>query len=58
MTWEFREDDSAKGRYDMILGRDILRALGLKQKLSKQVIVAGDGYLKLSTVPMIDLGKL
>ena len=27
MTWKFHVDDSAKGRYDMILGRDLLTEL-------------------------------
>ena len=46
---------STKGRYDIILGIDILTALGLSLKLSKDVIEAGDGTFKGSTVPMIDL---
>ena len=29
VTWEFHMDDSFKRRYAMILGRDILTALGL-----------------------------
>ena len=29
VTWNCHVDDSAKGRYDMILGRDILTKLGL-----------------------------
>ena len=31
-------DDSAKGRYDMILGRDLLTELVLNLKLSDNVI--------------------
>ena len=28
VTWRFLVDDSAKGKYDIILGRDILTKLG------------------------------
>ena len=48
-------DDSAKERYDMILGRNILIALGLNLKLSGHVIEADDGPLKGLTSPMVDL---
>ena len=33
MMWNLHVDDSTKGRYDMILGRDILTELGLHLKL-------------------------
>ena len=29
VTWKFHVDDCAKGKYNMILGRDILTELGL-----------------------------
>ena len=48
--------DSAKGRYYMILGRDILTALGLNLELSDHVYEADDGPFKVSTTHMIDLG--
>ena len=50
-------DDSTKGRYDMILGRDLLIDLGLNIKFSDNVIEADDGPLKGSKVPMVDMGK-
>ena len=31
-TWNFHVDNSAKGRYDTILGRDLLTAFGLNFK--------------------------
>ena len=42
-TWNFNVDDSAKGRYNIILGRDLLTELGLNIKLSEHVIEADDG---------------
>ena len=55
VTWECHVDDSNIGRYNMILGRYILTALVLNIKNSKHVIKAGDGPLKESTSPMINL---
>ena len=52
MTWEWQANNSAKGSYNMILGRGILTALLLNLKDSKHVIEAGDIPLKLSTAPM------
>ena len=48
-------DDFAKGRYDIILGRDMLTALGLNLKFSDNVIETDDGPLKGFTASMIDL---
>ena len=48
-------DDSAKGKYEMVLGRYILTALVLNLKLSDHVIEADAGTLKGSTEPMIVL---
>ena len=56
VTWKFHVDDSAKGRHDMILVRDILTEFGLNLKFSEHVIEANDGHLVGSTAPMVDLG--
>ena len=49
-------DYSARGRYDVILGIDIiLTALGLNINFSEHVIKWDDITLKLSTAPMIDM---
>ena len=40
VTWKCHVDDSDKGRYDMILVRDILTELGLYLKFSEHVIKA------------------
>ena len=56
MTWNCHMDDSAKGRYTMILGRDILKLLGLNLKFSKHIIKSDDGPLKGSSLTIVDLG--
>ena len=53
MTWEYNVDDSAKGRYDIILGRYLLTELGINLNIFKHAIEAGGGPLKYFTVPMI-----
>ena len=55
VTWNCHVDDSAKGRYDMILGRYILKALGFNVKLSEHDTKSDYGPLKGSTAPMIDM---
>ena len=49
-------DDSYKGRYDMILGRDLWTELGLNLKLSDYVIESDDETFNGSTTTMVDLG--
>ena len=56
LTWNCHVDDSTKGRYDMILGRYLLTALGLNLKFSDCVIEADDEAFKGSTSSMVDLG--
>ena len=46
MMWNFRVDDSSKSRYDMILGRDILTALGLNLKFFYHFIESYYGNFK------------
>ena len=50
-------DDSAKVRYEMILGRYVLTALGLNLKISYHVIEEDDGPLKGLTALIADLGR-
>ena len=45
-------DDFAKGRYDIILGRDLLTELGSNLELSEHVIEAGDAPFSRSTTSM------
>ena len=56
VTWECYVDYSAKVRYNMILGRYLLRELGFNLNFSKHAIEGGDRPLKGSTPPMVDLG--
>ena len=56
MTWDCHEYDSAKVRYDMILGIDLLTALGLNIKSSYHIIEADYGTCKGYMAPMVDLG--
>ena len=56
MMWNFHVDNSATGRYDMILGRYLLTALVLNLKFSWSLIEAGGGTLKEYTAPLVDLG--
>ena len=56
VTWKCHVYESAKGRYDMILGRDILTSLGLHLKLSDHIIKADDWTFKGYTTPMVDFG--
>ena len=46
MTWGCHVDDSAKIKYEMILGKNIFTALGLNIKFSDHVIEADDGTFK------------
>ena len=48
-------DESAKGIYDIILGRYQLTVLWLNIKFSDQVMESDDGPLKVYTAPMVDL---
>ena len=56
VTQEFSVDNSAKNRYRMILGTDLLKPMGLNLKNSEHVIKGGEGTFEGSTSPIIDLG--
>ena len=56
LTWGYHVYDSAKGRYDIIFGRDLLTALVLNIEFSGHVIEEYYGHLKGSTAPMVDMG--
>ena len=56
VTWKYHVDDSAKGRYDIILGIYLLTQSGLNLKLSEHVTKADYGTFKGSITPMVDLG--
>ena len=56
VTWNFHVDYSAKGGYDMILGRYLLTELWLNLYLSDHIVEADDRLLKRSLAPMAYLG--
>ena len=56
VSWNRHMDVSAKDRYDMILVRYILLALGLNFLLSDHAIESYDANFKGSTSPTVDLG--
>ena len=53
--WKCHVDKYATGRYDMILGRDILTALGIDLKFSENIIHGGEGPYKGCSTPMVDV---
>ena len=55
VMWDCHVDYSDKGRYNMIIGRDILTALGFNLIFSRNIIESDDGTLKESTLPMVYL---
>ena len=55
MTWKYHIYESITGRYDMILGRDLLTALGPDLKFSENVIRGGEGPHKGCLAPMFDV---
>ena len=56
VTCNCHVDDSSKGRYGMILGRDLFTKLVLNLKCSEHVIKADDEPFKGYTTHMVDLG--
>ena len=49
-------DKSTKSRYIIILGRDLLKELGLDLKCSDHIISGDDVPFERCTSPMVDLG--
>ena len=56
VMWKFLVDDSAKYRYDLILGRDILTELVLNLKFSDHIIEADNSPFIGAAAPMVYLG--
>ena len=56
VMWKFHVDDSAKGRYKIFIGRDLLAELGLNLKISEHVIKVSDGTFKGFTTSIVDFG--
>ena len=56
VMWNCHVDYSTKDRYNMILGRSLLKELGLNLKVSRHVIESDGGPFKGSTTTMVNLG--
>ena len=54
VTRKFHVDKATNSRYNMILGRDLLTALGSDLKLSENIILGGDGPFKGCSAHMVD----
>ena len=50
-------DGSINGRYDMILVRDLLTALGLNLKFSESIIIGGEVPYEVLSAPMVDVSN-
>ena len=57
VTWRYHVDDSARGKYNMILRWDLLTEFGLNIKFSEHVIEADDGPFKGYTTPMFAIAS-
>ena len=55
VTWKCHVDEYTNGRYDMILGRDLLTALGIDLNFSKNVISGGEGPYEGCSAPIFDV---
>ena len=55
VMWKCHVNDSTNGRYDMILGRDLITTLGLDLKFSEKVIIGGGGPYGGCSTPMVDV---
>ena len=50
-------DKKTNRRYDMILGRDPLTALGMDIKFSENIIIGGDGPYEGCSEPMVEISN-
>ena len=50
-------DNKTNSKYDMILGRELLIALGLYLFFSENIIIGGEGPYEGCSAPMVDLSK-
>ena len=57
VTWKCHVNESTNGRYDMILGRDLLTALVMDLKFSDNVIIGGEGPNKECLSTMVDISN-
>ena len=55
VTWICHVDESTKGIYNMILGRDLITALGLDLKFSENAVIGGEVPYVGCLAPMVDV---
>ena len=53
--WKCHVDESTNGRYDMILGRELLTALRLDLKFDEKVIIGAERPYEGFLSPMVDV---
>ena len=56
-TWKFHVDESTNSRYNIILGRDLLTAMGLDLKFSENVIHGVEVPYKGCSEPIIGVNN-
>ena len=57
MSWKFHVDNKTKSMYAIILGRDLLTALGMDLKFFENIIIGGEGPYEGCLTPMVDLSN-
>ena len=57
LRWKFHVDESTTGRYDMILGRDLLTALVLHIKFAENVMHVVEVPYKACSSPMFEVNN-
>ena len=57
MIWKYHIDESTNGRYDMILGIDLLTEIGLDLKFTNNVILGREGPYEGYYSPMVDVSN-
>ena len=57
VTHKYHVDDSTKYRHAMILGRYLLKALGIYITFSNHIVSEGDGTYIIYMAPMVDLNN-
>ena len=57
VTYKCHVYDSAKGRYNMIMGRDLLTTLGLDPKFSDFIVVGVKWLYEVFSAPTVDVRK-
>ena len=55
VTWKCHVNESTNVRYNMILGRDLITALGLNLKFSDHFIIIEEGLYEECSTPMVDV---